>query len=190
MLPMTMSPSAAAFPSARARTGKIARLPQNLREELNRRLADGEEGNSLLAWLNALPEAQAVLAEHFGGRPITHSNLSDWRLGGWADWRLRQDAFALAGPLLKEEDDPARPDPDRSLMDRFAPLAALSIGTLLRSFPLTGLAHDPDRTRAVLAGVRTFTRLRVAELTARRAVVEQARSAGLGTAFPGQGQSR
>jgi len=49
------------------RLGKIARLPRGIREELNRRLADGEVGRSLLEWLNALPEVTTALAAHFGG---------------------------------------------------------------------------------------------------------------------------
>jgi len=39
------------------RTGKITRLPHDLREALNRRLHDGEPGGPLLAWLNAQPAA-------------------------------------------------------------------------------------------------------------------------------------
>ncbi len=35
-----------------ARTGKIARLPRALREELNRHLDEGEAGVDLVAWLN------------------------------------------------------------------------------------------------------------------------------------------
>jgi hypothetical protein len=41
-----------------ARVGKIARLPLDTREELNRRLANGEVGGSLLWWLNGLPVAR------------------------------------------------------------------------------------------------------------------------------------
>lgn len=54
----------------KTRTGKIARLPQAVREALDRRLADGEPANKLARWLNSLPEARAVLAAEFGGRPI------------------------------------------------------------------------------------------------------------------------
>ena len=42
--------------------GKIGRLPKAVQEQLNRRLANGEKGGPLVAWLNSLPEAQAVLA--------------------------------------------------------------------------------------------------------------------------------
>ncbi len=40
------------------RTGKIARQPSEIREELNRRLQDNEPGGQLLSWLNALPIVQ------------------------------------------------------------------------------------------------------------------------------------
>ena len=42
------------------RNGKIARLPRHIRGQLNRRLQNGEEGNTLLEWLNALPKVQEV----------------------------------------------------------------------------------------------------------------------------------
>ena len=72
------------------RTGKIARLPRLLREQLNRRLDDGHYGPALLTWLNAQPEAQAILAEQFGARPLNKQNLSQWRQGGYRDWQQRQ----------------------------------------------------------------------------------------------------
>src|SRR5438094_278684 len=42
------------------RTGKIARLPHTIREQLNRRLQDGELGKPILQWLNSLPEVKAL----------------------------------------------------------------------------------------------------------------------------------
>ncbi len=51
-----------------ARNGKIARLPREIRDELNRRLENGVQGLPLLAWLNAQPEVLGVLARDFGGR--------------------------------------------------------------------------------------------------------------------------
>src|SRR5713101_951139 len=41
-----------------SRNGKIARLPLAIRQELNRRLQNGEQGKKLVAWLNALPEVR------------------------------------------------------------------------------------------------------------------------------------
>jgi hypothetical protein len=59
------------------RNGKIARLTRAIRDELNRRLQDGEPGVRLVAWLNGLPETQKILQVDFGGRPINEQNLSE-----------------------------------------------------------------------------------------------------------------
>jgi hypothetical protein len=75
------------------RNGKIARLPREVREELNRRLQDGEQGASLAAWLNALPAVQAVVAAEFDGKPVREQNLSEWRKGGYRDWLGQQEAM-------------------------------------------------------------------------------------------------
>ena len=85
-----------------ARRGKIARLPKGIREELNKRLQNGEEGEPIVAWLNSLPEVQKAVAEDFGGFAITEQNLSEWRKGGFRDWEARewvQDLKARAEDL-------------------------------------------------------------------------------------------
>ena len=71
-----------------ARRGKIARLPHGVREQLNSRMFNAEAGIKLVAWLNTLPEVQAVLAADFGGRPV-HS-VRFWALTG----RLGKEALA------------------------------------------------------------------------------------------------
>lgn len=73
------------------RLGKIARLPLEIREELNRRLRAGALGPQLLPWLNGLPEVRAVLEAHFGNKDINAENLSAWRTGGFAEWEDKQD---------------------------------------------------------------------------------------------------
>jgi len=70
----------------KTRTGKIARLPAHIRDELNRRLDNGARGIDLVAWLNGLPEVQKIMAELFNGYPIRQQNLSEWRHGGYAEW--------------------------------------------------------------------------------------------------------
>ena len=81
------------------RNGKIARLPRPLRDELNRRLSANEDGATLLDWLNAAPDAKAVLARDFVGEPISKQNLYEWRHGGLLEWQSRQDLFAAAADL-------------------------------------------------------------------------------------------
>lgn len=75
----------------RARQGKIARLPRVIREVINHRLADGQSAAEILAWLNAQPKVREVLDRHFDGVEISPQNLSEWRGGGYLDWRETQD---------------------------------------------------------------------------------------------------
>jgi hypothetical protein len=81
------------------RNGKIARLPRAVRQELNRRLDDGEQGKKLVPWLNALPEVQAVVAAEFAGKPIREQNLSEWKQGGYRDWVTQQEALEMVERL-------------------------------------------------------------------------------------------
>ncbi len=84
------------------RNGKIARLARAVRDELNRRLQDGEPGVRLVAWLNGLPDTQRVLATDFGGRPINEQNLSEWKAGGYRDWLARQETLSQARELAAD----------------------------------------------------------------------------------------
>jgi hypothetical protein len=68
------------------RNGKIARLPLALREELNRRLREGEGGRTLLAWLNASPAVRAVLEAE---------ELRERRLGNFAANYAKKSAIRL-----------------------------------------------------------------------------------------------
>ncbi len=96
--------------TARARVGKIARLPERIREELNHRLLDGARGRDMPAWLNELPEVKQVLTELFCGRPITEHNISEWRLGGFQDWLQHEQTKDRMRQMAKEyqEFDSAR----------------------------------------------------------------------------------
>jgi hypothetical protein len=81
------------------RNGKIARLPRLRRDELNRRLAANEDAGNLLAWLNAAPDVQTLLAREYAGEPVSKQNLHEWCQGGFVDWQTRQDLFAAAADL-------------------------------------------------------------------------------------------
>ena len=92
------------------RNGKIARLPRAVRLELNRRLQNGEQGKKLVAWLNALPDVQAIVAAEFGGKIIREQNLSEWKQGGYRDWQAQQEALEIAGRLGEDAAEWARED--------------------------------------------------------------------------------
>src|SRR5439155_6329309 len=84
------------------RDGKIARLPRSLRDELNRRLDEGEQGKKLVAWLNGLPDVQAIVVTEFGGKALREQNLSEWKQGGYRDWLAKKEALEIAERLRED----------------------------------------------------------------------------------------
>jgi len=93
---------------ARTMAGKIARLPNAIREKANRRLGNGERASAILPWLNALPVVKRVLAGYFGGAAITDRNLSSWRRTGYKRWLEKQEFVAELKALSEEATDFSR----------------------------------------------------------------------------------
>ena len=129
-----------------ARIGKIARLPRDIRAQLNSRLQDGEEGKNILPWLSSLPQVKRLLAENFGGRAITESNLSDWRKGGYEEWLAHQDMLVQAQELAANRRELEAIAPGRSLTDHLTDAVSFRFGAILAA---QGLEFD-DRARQQL----------------------------------------
>jgi hypothetical protein len=110
------------------RNGKIAQLPNDIREQLNLRLLEGETGRDLAAWLNALPAVQSVLASQFNSSDISEANLTHWRQGGYLQWLMEREFFDSAQSLA---------DGDRDLVaaglsaERLLSILTLRFGQLL-----------------------------------------------------------
>ena len=134
-----------------ARIGKIARLPQEVREELNRRLADGEVGGSLLRWLNGLPAAREVLEGLFGGTAITKQNLSEWRKGGFREWQTRQDLFSDARKVSAQGQELREISGDK-LTDDLATVLAGQYATVLNRW-LAQTTQELEARLRVLHGL-------------------------------------
>jgi flagellar biosynthesis GTPase FlhF len=75
------------------RNGKIARLPQSIREQINRRLQNGGEGKQITVWLNTLPEVAALMTSEFNGQPISEMNVSNWKAAGYLAWEEQQEVM-------------------------------------------------------------------------------------------------
>lgn len=92
-----------------ARSGKIARLPDEIRDQLNERLLDGQAGSQILPWLNGLTEVKDRMVELFGGAEVNDANLSNWRSGGYQDWldqkRESDEVKDLSSYLVKIAED-------------------------------------------------------------------------------------
>lgn len=135
------------------RTGKIARLPKAVREKLNRRLDDGEPGKQLVVWLNGLSDVQDVLEVEFGSRPITEQNLSEWKKGGYEEWRKAQEAVDFATALSEEAQGVEEAADGPAIIDRVASIASVMLGRILRD--LSGKAARSARARRELLEIAT-----------------------------------
>jgi hypothetical protein len=89
----------------KTRNGKIARLPKEIREQLNRRLENGETGKELAAWLNGLPEVKRIMVQRFGGHLVNEQNMSQWKQGGYQDWLWQQEDRSQVRRILAESGD-------------------------------------------------------------------------------------
>ena len=156
------------------RTGKIARLPHALREELNTRLQNGESGTILLEWLNALPEVQKILAEKFEGRPILEQNLSEWNRGGFEDWRQNQEALACLAHMREEAAGLDEVTEAECPSDWIAPHLAIAMNHLFRTTVAGGL-DDPSKHQRIRNLVEEICKLRRRDHDAARLRLEQQR---------------
>ena len=157
------------------RNGKIARLPESIRNELNQRLLDGERGVALVAWLNGLPQVQAVMQESFEGRPVTEDNLSQWRNGGYLAWEAGQrigdnvSSFMDGTAALKAA---AR----GALTDRMAlVLTSAMIGQVLR---LESMPDGVEKARTLRELRLSLLALKKSELYAHRLKIEKRKPGG------------
>ena|ERR1700722_1028678 len=104
------------------RTGKIARLPSQLREQVNLALCNGVPAVKLVHWLNSLPEVQYMLAEHFGSRPINQPNMTEWARGGYSDWLFHQELLEKAASFYAQSRKPQNPENPRKTAPALAPI--------------------------------------------------------------------
>jgi len=158
----------------KTRNGKVARLPKPVREELNRRLENGEPGSRLVVWLNRRPDVQAVLATEFGGQPINDQNLAAWRQGGYRDWVRHQETRDFARSLVEEGQELAGESADAPLSDSLSAQVAVALGRLLREVAEAG-EDAGERRRALLAVARELALLRRCDHEAARLRLERER---------------
>ena len=139
------------------RTGKIARLPRAIREEINERLLDGVPGKEIVESINALGWMRKQ-----GRTPITEQNLSEWRKGGYQDWLRHRENMQWMQQLREEAEDLHEAAQDLPVADRMAPAIALGFGKLLADL----LAEPPstlEERAQLLAMMREFNLMRTSD---------------------------
>lgn len=160
----------------RAGNGKIARLPQVVREQLNRRLDDGEPGGGLLEWLNTLPEVQAVLAAEFDGCRINAQNLSNWRRGGYQHWLKQQERRANVRQLAEDARELTE---DAGGVEISHHLSTLLVAELMESArdSLATITDPTERCARMQEFLHTLIRVRRQDTMAGRLTIERERRA-------------
>ncbi len=155
-------------------TGKISRLPWEIREQVNRRMANGQTDKIILPWLNGLPEVQQILKDQFDAEPITEQNLSAYRKFGFRRWELRQNALDFAA---EAEDDSraAAHNGSAHLGDHLVHFATLRFASAAHSTPIP---EDPEADlRQAHRLVADVVALRRGDLAAKRLALELKRLA-------------
>jgi hypothetical protein len=156
------------------RIGKIARLPREIRAQLNRRLQDGETGRKLLPWLNALPEVEAVLAREFDGSPVSEQNLSQWKQGGYREWLAQQEMLAGVRELTGDAQELSEAARGR-LADHLATVVAAQFANAMAGWD-GEVTDDLRRKLRILQGLcRDVAELRRGDHSAGRLKIEQER---------------
>ena len=141
------------------RNGKIARLPRPLRDQLNRRLDNGEPGARLVEWLNRQPGVNRVLTEHFDGRPISEQNLTEWKQGGFLDWQRHQESCEWVRTLAGEADQIAEEAGIMPLSDHLSSMVSVTLGRLMRDLGSSSFTDAASR-KDFLQLLKELARLR------------------------------
>jgi hypothetical protein len=150
--------------SERALMGKIARLPKAIREQVNRRIEDGQPASVMVPWLNELPQVRKVMGRYFGGAEINHRNISNWRASGYQRWLEKQERLAELKELAEDAKDYCDAS-GKNLARGMASLAAAKILKMLKELPpekcspaeLTRIAFA---VAALVQGEQNYVRLK------------------------------
>lgn len=157
-----------------AGNGKIARLPKNLRDELNRRLENGEQGKNLVIWLNSLPEVQAIVASEFGGQPIRGQNLSEWKKRGYLDWQTRTERLDLVRHLQEDAKEFGTMANLNNMNRAISVILTAELAQIARELT-ENVPDSKERTQCLSKIVGRFAQLRREESNARRAEIDRER---------------
>ena len=135
--------------SEHALVGKIARFPKDIRDQLNRRLENGDPASEILPWLNELAVVKTILTRLFNGAPVSDRNLTSWRQGGYQRWLKKQEPLACLKELKEDASDISRTGRS-SLASAAATVASSQILQLLQHASSANLSAN-DLARIAFA---------------------------------------
>ncbi len=153
MLSSLEPPCPALEPGSR-RTGKVARLPKPVRDQLNQMLRDGLTYNQIL------------LALGDQARDLNEDCLSTWRLGGYQDWLRQQQRVDQQQATYEIALDLVSQDSGFTIQKAARQLIAAQICQLLLDFDPTAVAvHLAEKPEAYTRLINALARLSEGEST-------------------------
>lgn len=145
-----------------ARTGKIARLPKQLRDAVNLALQDGATAARIIQIITDAKANGATNGDHTEIEIPNDQNVSNWRDGGYADWerenqRLRdmQTKREFALRIVQENEG-------GKIHEAGLNLAASQIFELLQDFDVQTLkeqlADDPENYSKLVSALARISK--------------------------------
>jgi hypothetical protein len=131
------------------------------------------DGASLLEWLNAIPDVQAMLARDFAGEPISKQNLYEWRQGGFLEWQTQQEMFVEARDLAANA-GPVSANTNHDLAEHLAAVIAGKFASLLAGWDGTEDKAFDHKLRVLTKFNQNLAILRRTNQSAARLRMDQA----------------
>jgi hypothetical protein len=154
--------------------GKIGRLPKCTRDDLGRRIEDGEQGKELVKWLNGLSGVQRVLKEQFGERAVTEQNLSEWKQNGHPEWLRQEETRSLVSKLTEQSDDLDEAADGMEISDCYASVLSVEFVALTKKL-LEEKTDTKERWQCLREVFQKLTQLRRDDHRAVRTVIKRDR---------------
>lgn len=162
-----------------ARTGKIARLPKNLRDAVNLALQDGASAQAVIQIITHAKENGATNGDGTEIEIPNDQNVTNWRDGGYADWlkeneRLNDMRAKREFALRIVQDNEGGKIHEAGLN-----LAASQIFELLQDFDVSELKEklsaDPENYSKVVSALARISKEALGFEKYRQIVAEQKR---------------
>jgi len=137
--------------STRRRTGKIARLPEEIRNQVNELLDDGIEYPRIVDWLSEQ-----------GYPGFNHMNISRWKDGGYQDWLRHYARLDELELKLKWAAQVTSSTQDNQLHQASLALTSLQFYEMMNRFDPAALSRilesHPDKYPTLINAFARFTR--------------------------------
>ena len=155
-----------------ARTGKIARLSAIIREQLNRRMLNGEAAKPLLEWLNGLEEVQDTMKCYFKVCRVSEQNLTRCVR---QDWLRLEESCNFLEDLGEEAEGYFTATDERPVGELIVARAAVELAKVAQALMAARATEPKERWRILKELLPHLAQLRRADHRAVRLEIQKER---------------